>query len=148
MLQLYDKGTTVWVRVGDKKPSHIKSIPLLVYYYLEYLKPLYASVVKILNELNKNDLLVFVQISQGSSELAQRCLNTASLCNGFPISINIIYFTGILMSLSIPGSRTRLPIYGLSATHIPTGPLLAPTTFGLQQKGVFHLIIHTPRVYE
>lgn len=52
------------------------------------------------------------------------------------------------MSLSIPESRTRLPIYGLSATHIPTGPLLAPTTFGLQQKGVFHLIIHTPRVYE
>lgn len=38
------------------------------------------------------------------------------------------------MSLSILESRTRLPIYGLSATHIPTGPLLAPTTFGLTTK--------------
>lgn len=121
------KAQLFWSGLEIKKPSQIKSTPLLPYYYLEYLKPLYASVVKILNELNKYDLLVFLQISQGSSELAQRCLNTACLCNGFPISINIIYFTGILMSLSIPESRTRLPIYGLSATHIPTGPLLAPT---------------------
>lgn len=38
MLQLYDKGTTVLVRVGDKKPSQIKSTQLLAYYYYYYLE--------------------------------------------------------------------------------------------------------------